>query len=118
MNSIEKLEIAVKAADSKRGEKTVAIDVHEISLLADYFMITQADSARQVKAIVKEIQDQEELAGVEVRRIEGRNSTSWVLLDFGDLIVHVFKTESREFYDLEKFWSEGASVDLSAWIEE
>ncbi|WP_404590078.1 ribosome silencing factor [Enterococcus sp. UD-01] len=111
------LEIAVKAADSKRAEDIVALDVHKISLLADYFMICQATSERQINAVVEEIIEKEEEAQVEVKRIEGKDGGKWVLIDLGDVIVHVFQSSERAFYNLEKLWSDAPMVDLHAWVE-
>jgi ribosome-associated protein len=110
------LEIAVKAADSKRAEDLVALDVQEISLLADYFLICQANSERQINAIVDEIIEQEAKNQVTVKRIEGKESSKWVLIDLGDVIVHVFQTAERSFYNLEKLWSDAPMVDLQEWV--
>jgi len=118
LTSKEILEIAVKAADSKRGEDIIALDVHEISLLADYFMITHATSERQLKAIVDEIVEKVEENGVEVKRIEGKDGAKWILVDLGDVVVHVFQTEERAFYNLEKLWSDAPLVDIQGWIQE
>ena len=96
------LEIAVKAADSKRAVDIVALNVSQVSLLADYFLICSANSDRQINAIVDEIIDKEEEAQVEVKRVEGKDGGKWVLIDLGDVIVHVFSTSEREFYNLEK----------------
>lgn len=117
IDSQQILEIAVKAADSKRAEEIVALDVHEISLLADYFMICQATSERQINAIVEEIIEKVEEANVEVKRIEGKDGGKWVLIDLGDIIVHVFQSAERGFYNLEKLWSDAPMVDLHAWVE-
>lgn len=118
MDSKELLETVVKAADSKRAEEIVALDVANVSLLADYFVIMQANSERQVKAIADEIEEKVAAAGVQVRDIEGRNAANWVLLDFGDVVVHVFRTETRQFYNLEKLWAEAPLVDVSDWVKD
>ena len=118
MDSKELLETVVKAADSKRAEEIVALDVANVSLLADYFVIMQANSERQVKAIADEIEEKVAAAGVQVRDIEGKNAANWVLLDFGDVVVHVFRTETRQFYNLEKLWSEAPLVDVSDWVKD
>lgn len=118
MDSKELLEVIVKAADSKRAEEIVALDVANVSLLADYFVIMQANSDRQVKAIADEIEEKANLAGVHVRDIEGKNAANWVLLDFGDVVVHVFKTETRQFYNLEKLWADAPLVDIAAWVKD
>ena len=111
------LEIAVKAADSKRAVDVVALNVSEVSLLADYFMICSANSDRQINAIVDEIVDKEEEAQVEVKRIEGKDGGKWVLIDLGDLIVHVFSNSEREFYNLEKLWSDAPLENIDAWLD-
>lgn len=118
MDSKELLETVVKAADSKRAEEIVALDVANVSLLADYFVIMQANSERQVKAIADEIEEKVAAAGVQVRDIEGKNAANWVLLDFGDVVVHVFRTETRQFYNLEKLWAEAPLVDISDWVKD
>lgn len=118
MDSKELLETVVKAADSKRAEEIVALDVANVSLLADYFVIMQANSERQVKAIADEIEEKVAAAGVQVRDIEGKNVANWVLLDFGDVVVHVFRTETRQFYNLEKLWAEAPLVDVSDWVKD
>ena len=111
------LEIVVKAADSKRAEDTVALDVQGISILADYFVITQANSERQVKAIADAVKEQVYEAGADVKDIEGKDGANWILLDLGDVVVHVFKTETRQFYNLEKLWSDAPLVDIADWIK-
>lgn len=111
------LEVAVRAADSKRAADIVALNVSEVSLLADYFMICSANSDRQINAIVDEIIEQEERAQVEVRRVEGKDGGKWVLIDLGDVIVHVFNTSEREFYNLEKLWSDAPLEKIEAWLD-
>jgi ribosome-associated protein len=111
------LELAVKAADSKRAEDIVALDVREVSLLADYFVICTGNSERQLNAIVDEIIEQEEKNGGEVKRVEGKDGGKWVLVDLGDVIVHVFHHTERDFYNLEKLWSDAPLVNLTEWID-
>lgn len=101
-NVNDMLAVAVKAADSKRAEDLVALDIHEMSIITDDYLILSAPTERQVIAIADEIIDKMAEAGFDLVRQEGRSEGQWVLLDFGDLIVHVFKTETREFYRLEK----------------
>ncbi|WP_192868912.1 ribosome silencing factor [Pediococcus damnosus] len=111
------LETTVKAADSKRAENIVALDMENVSLLADYFVIMSADSNRQVDAIADEIVDQNEKAGVSIRHVEGQRAAEWILIDLGDVIVNVFQTDQRKYYNLEKLWSEATPVDVKPWIE-
>lgn len=96
----------------------MALDVREISLLADYFVICSASNERQINAIIDEIVEKEEKSGVEVKRIEGKDGAKWVLIDLGEVIVHVFSNSERAFYNLEKLWSDAPLVDLSAWVVE
>lgn len=118
MDSKELLKVVVEAADSKRAEDIVALDVQGISLLADYFVIMQANSERQVKAIADIIEEKVEEAGFEVRNVEGKDGANWILLDLGDVVVHVFKTETRQFYNLEKLCSDAPLADIDDWIKE
>ncbi len=117
MNSQEILEIAVRAADSKRAEDIIALDVREVSLLADYFVVLQGTSKRQMDAILEAIAEQEEDAGVEVKRVEGKNSDKWVLIDLGDVVVNIFNPEERAYYNLEKLWANAKTVNVGAWLE-
>jgi iojap-like ribosome-associated protein len=112
------LEIAVRAADSKHAEDIMALNVSEISLLADYFVICSANSERQINAIVDEIIDKEQEAQFEVKRVEGKDGGKWVLIDLGDVIVHVFSNSERDFYNLEKLWSDAPLVEITDWIVE
>ena len=116
IDSQKKLEIAVKAADSKHAEDIMALDVREISLLADYFVICSGNSERQINAIIDEVIDKEEENQVSVRRVEGKDGGKWVLIDLGDVIVHVFSASERAFYNLEKLWSDAPLVDLNEWV--
>lgn len=116
--SMELLEIAVKAADDKRAVDIIALDVSTVSLLADYFMICHGNSDKQVLAIANDIVEQVQKAGLEVKRVEGKESAHWILIDLGEIIVHVFHEEEREFYNLEKLWSDAPLVDLQAWVTE
>ncbi|WP_280738948.1 MULTISPECIES: ribosome silencing factor [unclassified Enterococcus] len=110
------LEIAVRAADSKHAEDILALDVQGISLLADYFMICSANSERQINAIIEEVMDKEEEQDVEVKRVEGKDGGKWVLIDLGEVIVHVFQSAERSFYNLEKLWSDAPLVRLTDWV--
>ncbi|MGX7174085.1 ribosome silencing factor [Enterococcus ratti] len=117
INSKEQLRIAVKAADSKRAEDILALDVRNVSLLADYFMICSANSERQLNAITEEIIEKEEENNYEVKRIEGKEGGKWVLIDLGDLIIHIFQASERSFYNLEKLWSDAPLVNLNGWFD-
>jgi len=95
MESKQILEIAVKAAENKRAEDMTALDMNKVSLMADYFLIMEANSSRQVQAIADEIIDQMGANDVTVKDVEGRNNADWILIDLGDVVVHVFQKEQR-----------------------
>jgi len=110
------LEVAYKAADDKRAEDIVVLNMKGVSLLADYFIICHANSDRQVQAIAKEMADQAGKSGFDVKRLEGFDSARWVLVDMGDVVAHVFHKDERSFYNLERLWGDAPiiSVDLEA----
>ena len=110
--------LVVRAADSKRAEDIVALDVQNISLLADYFVIMQAGSERQVKAVTEAIVEKVHEANEDIKSVEGKDGANWILLDLGDVIVHVFKEETRQFYNLEKLWSDAPLVDIEEWVKD
>lgn len=116
MDKNQLLETIVKAADDKRAEDIVALDMAGVSLLADYFVIMNGNSERQVQAIVEGIEDTVMAAGGNQPRIEGQKGSRWLLMDFNDIVVHVFVPEEREFYNLEKLWSDAPLVDVQQWV--
>lgn len=107
------LETAIKAVDDKKANNIVALDMQQVSLMADYFVIADAASSRQVQAIVTELKDKIQEAGGEVKLIEGFQAADWVLIDLGEVIVHVFSTEQRDFYNLERLWHDAPYVDIT-----
>lgn len=108
------LEIAVKAADDKRAEDIVALNMKGISLITDYFMICHGNSEKQVEAIAREIKEKVEENHFEVKRIEGLDSARWVLIDLGDVVAHIFYRDERTYYNLERLWGDAPLVDLRA----
>lgn len=92
--------------------------MREVSLLADYFVICSGKNGRQIQTIVDNIIEEEQKAQVEIKSIEGKDSAKWILIDLGEVIVHVFNEEERDFYQLEKLWADAPLVDLSAWTEQ
>ncbi|MDI2097834.1 ribosome silencing factor [Ruicaihuangia caeni] len=103
-NALQLVAIAAKAADAKGGEDLVALDVSKPLPLADAFLLVSAGSERQVLAIADEIEEKLAEHGTHALRREGRSEARWVLLDFGDLVVHVFHQEERVYYALERLW--------------
>lgn len=110
------LELVVKAADDKRAEDIMAMDVRKVSILADYFVVMHGNSEKQVQAIAEEIISQAQKAGYEVKRVEGKESAKWLLIDLGDIVVHVFHYSERAFYNLEKLWSDAPLVDITEMV--
>lgn len=102
-----KLEIIKKAIDDKNGFDTVSLDVSQKTTIADYFIITSGNSSNQAVAIADEIEDKMAIDGYEILNIkEGYRSARWIILDYADVIVHVFHKEERDYYDLERLWKE------------
>lgn len=116
MESKELLQLTVKAADDKRAEDIVALDVAQVSLMADYFVILSADSKRQVQAIADNVVEEVRKAGSDVKSVEGRTAGEWILIDAGDVIIHVFQKDARAHYNLEKLWSDAPLVDVQQWV--
>ncbi|MCQ2438506.1 MAG: ribosome silencing factor [Oscillospiraceae bacterium] len=108
---------AVQALDSKKARDITVLKTEKVSSLADYFIIATATSSTHGKSLVEETEKQLSEAGEPPLRREGYRSGSWVLLDFGCVVVHVFMQETREFYNLERLWSDAVAVDISTMIE-
>ncbi|MPY92318.1 MAG: ribosome silencing factor [Acidimicrobiia bacterium] len=105
--------VAAQAADAKSGRDTLVIDVGDVLAITDYFVITSGANDRQVKSIVDEVELQlRDQCGVRPARVEGLDDRSWVLLDYGSFVVHVFLDETRQFYELERLWRD---VPRLAW---
>ena len=105
--------IAYEALSDKKGEDIKIIDISEISVLADYFIIANGTNDSQVSALVENVEEELEKAGCTLKQQEGYGKGGWVLMDFGDLIIHVFDKENRLFYDLERIWRDGKTVDIA-----
>ena len=110
--SKEMAKIACRALEDKKGEDIRIIDISGVSVVADYFVIANGSNANQVKALVDNVEEVLLKAGNEVKQTEGYGVANWVLLDYTDIIVHVFDKENRLFYDLERIWSDGKTIDL------
>ena len=118
MDSKQLLEMAVKAGDGRRAEDIVALKVNQISPMADYFVIMTGGSDRQVQAIANAIIEKAHEEKVNIGSVEGENHAQWVLIDLGDVVVHVFREETRAFYNLEKLWSDAPMVNISKWVND
>ena len=109
-HSKEMARLAYQAMEEKKARDIRIIDISEISVLADYFLIASGSNKNQVQAMVDNIQEELHKAGFVPKQIEGYNSANWILLDYGDIIVHVFDEENRLFYDLERIWRDGSHI--------
>ncbi|WP_347862707.1 ribosome silencing factor [Salimicrobium sp. PL1-032A] len=110
MDSKELVKIAAQACDNKRADDIVVLDMEGVSLVADYFLICDGSNERQVQAIAKEVKDQAEKAGVEVKRVEGEKSARWILVDLDDVVCHIFHKDERQHYNLEKLWGDAGTL--------
>ncbi|MBO4876516.1 MAG: ribosome silencing factor [Ruminococcus sp.] len=114
MSEKEKLEIIIKALDSKKGENIQAIKVADLTILADFFVIVNGTSNTHVRALADEVEFQLSQKGIEPERRESDTGNTWIVLDYGDIIVHIFYKETREFYKLEGLWADGETMDISS----
>ena len=104
---------AAKALDEKKGIGISAMEITDLTSLADYFVFATGSSNTQINALCGAVEKALDEQGVPVLRREGYRDGTWVLLDYGDIVVHVFSAEAREVYSLERLWSDGIPVDLS-----
>lgn len=106
---------AAKAASDKKGEDTIILEVGGVLAITDAFVITSGTNSRQVRTIAEEVEQKiDEAGGAKPLRIEGLDDARWVLMDYGDFVVHVFLDEVRRYYDLERLWSDAPRVEWSA----
>ena len=113
--SKELAKMIYKALDEKKAIDLKIIDIHEVSVMADYFIITSGSNPNQVRALVDNVDEKLSRAGYQVKCVEGTMNSSWVLMDYGDVIVHIFDEENRLFYDLERIWRDGRVITQEEW---
>ncbi len=106
----EMVKIAYDALDEKLGEDIEILKIDEISVIADYLIIASGRNQNQLNAMIDLVDEKMSMAGFSSKRIEGNKNSSWVLMDYGDVIIHVFSKEDRLFYDLERIWKDGKKV--------
>lgn len=111
IESKEAAKIAVNAMEEKKAEDIRIIEISEISTLADYFIIANGSNVNQVHAISDHVEEQLAKNGIHPRQIEGYENANWVLMDYGDVIVHIFDKENRLFYNLERIWRDGKQIE-------
>ena len=104
--------IACEALEDKKALDIKVIDISHVSVLADYFIIASGSNRNQVQALVDNAQEELHKAGFDAKQVEGYNSANWILLDYNDIIIHVFDEENRLFYDLERIWRDGKTISM------
>ncbi len=117
MESFEILKIAANALNSKKARELNAVKISDLTVIADYFLIATATSSTHVRALADEAEEKLKEAGLAPHHIEGK-TTGWIVLDYGSVIIHAFTRDQREFYDLDKMWSDGEHVNLDEILTE
>lgn len=112
-DSKEMTKLAIKALEDKKAEDIRVIDISEVSVLADYFIIASGTNRSQIQALTDNVEETLARAGFPAKQTEGYDTANWVLMDFNDIIVHVFDKDNRLFYNLERIWRDGKAVDIS-----
>ena len=113
MNSKEMTRLAIKALDDKKAENIQVIDISEVSVIADYFIIANGTNRNQNQALADAVEESLGRAGANLKQAEGYDAANWILMDFLDVIVHIFDKDNRLFYDLERIWRDGKQIALS-----
>ncbi len=113
----EILENSIKILDNKKAMDITVLKITDLTTVADYFVIVSGTSTTHIKALADELEDKLSELGQEPKHIEGK-ATGWILLDYGNVVVHVFTPDSRETFNLERLWSDAQTVDISKWIKE
>ena len=115
MENKEKVRLIVEAIEEKLGENIRIINIEGISMIADYFIIASANNSNHLDAVSEEIQKKLEQSGIVPKHIEGTKNASWILLDYQDIVIHIFDKETRIFYDLERIWRDGKIEDVNTY---
>ena len=108
----------VKILDSKKGMDIAGIDIRQLTTIGDYFILVTGTSSPHVKALAEEVEDTLAKEGLEPRRVEGAQSATWILIDYQDVILHIFTKETREFYSMERLWADAPRMDLAGLVTE
>ncbi|MBD5159393.1 MAG: ribosome silencing factor [Ruminococcus sp.] len=112
MTQQEKLETIIKALDTKKGEDIQALKVTDLTILADYFIIVNGTSNTHARTLADEVEFQLSQKGIEPQRRESDTGNTWIILDYADIIIHVFDRTQRQFYNLEGLWADATPVDI------
>lgn len=114
MELLEVVKKAVQALEDKKAEDIKVIDIGEVSSIADYFIIANGSNANQLAAMKDAVDEAVYKAGMEAKQVEGNNNSTWILIDYNDIIVHLFSKEDRLFYDLERIWKDGKVITFES----
>lgn len=114
-NSMEMAKLTIEALEDKKAEDIKIIDISEVSVLADYFIIAGGNNHSQIQALSNNVEEKLGRAGHPVKQIEGYDTANWILMDFGDVIVHIFDKENRLLYDLERIWRDGKVIEKDSF---
>ncbi len=117
MTSKEIVKKVVGLLDSKKAENIVVLDIHKVTSLGDYFVIASAGNTTLVKTLAEEVEEKLSAQGVEPRKIEGASSAMWILMDYNDVVIHIFYSETREFYCLERLWADAPKLDVAELLQ-
>jgi ribosome-associated protein len=115
---IDALKIAVNAADDKKAYDLVVLDISKIASFASYFLLCTGDSSRQMQAIADEVEKKLKAFGIRPSHVEGHKNSEWILMDYMDLVIHIFSKNARAYYDLERLWRDGKKLDIKLFIEQ
>ena len=116
MTGKELLAAAVKILDSKKAEDIRVIEIGDLTIIADYFVIANGTSSTHTRSLADEVEFQLKEKGAEPRQIQGNNGSNWIILDYSDIVIHIFNKEMREFYNLERLWNDGKQEDISKYL--
>ncbi len=108
----EFVKVAYSALAAKKGEDIRVLDIRGISVISDYFVIATGGNSSQLEAMKDEVDEQLGKAGATLKQIEGNRNSSWILMDYGEIIVHIFSRDDRLFYNLERIWGDGKEIDI------
>jgi ribosome-associated protein len=118
LDTLEKLRLVLKTVLDKKAENPVVIDLRELTTLADYFLLLTANSDVHGRTIADEIRKKLKRTGIIPLSIEGYDNANWILMDYGDFIVHIFRPEFRELYNLESLWMDAPRVEIAEFLPE
>ena len=113
-DSKEMLKVIIDALQDKKAEDIRVIAISNASVIADYFVIASGSNTNQIQAMVDNVEEEMFKAGFDNPKVEGYNTASWILLDYNDVIVHVFSEDDRAFYNIERIWRDGKEVDINS----